>query len=104
MGLSPLIDKLIEAFQVLPGVGPKGAQRMVLHLLQKDRAGASALAAVLALGLLACQPATKDDVEAIQATQAEILKKLTDMEAAQKKLVAAAPARQGPPVEDFGKV
>lgn len=63
-----------------------------------------ALAAVLALGLLACQPATKDDVEAIQATQAEILKKLTDMEAAQKKLAAAAPARQGPPVEDFGKV
>jgi recombination protein RecR len=47
MGLSPLIDRLIEAFQVLPGVGPKGAQRMVLHLLQKDRAGASALAVVL---------------------------------------------------------
>ena len=47
MGISPLIDKLIEAFQVLPGVGPKGAQRMVLHLLQRDRAGAQKLAAVL---------------------------------------------------------
>ena len=47
MGLSPLIDKLIEAFQVLPGVGPKGAQRMVLHLLQRDRNGASTLATVL---------------------------------------------------------
>ncbi|MDH3641594.1 MAG: recombination mediator RecR [Gammaproteobacteria bacterium] len=47
MGISPLIDKLIEAFQVLPGVGPKGAQRMVLHLLQRDRAGAQKLAAAL---------------------------------------------------------
>ncbi len=48
MGISPLIDKLIEAFQVLPGVGPRGAQRMALHLLQRDRAGANALAGVLA--------------------------------------------------------
>lgn len=47
MGISPLIDRLIEAFQVLPGVGPKGAQRMVLHLLQRDRAGAGNLARVL---------------------------------------------------------
>jgi len=48
MGVSPLIDRLIEAFQVLPGVGPKGAQRMVLHLLQHNRTGGSALAALLA--------------------------------------------------------
>ncbi len=47
MGLSPLIDQLIEAFQVLPGVGPKGAQRMALYLLQRDRAGASVLSSVL---------------------------------------------------------
>jgi recombination protein RecR len=48
MGLSPLIDKLIEAFQILPGVGPKGAQRMALHVLQRDRAGANVLASALA--------------------------------------------------------
>jgi recombination protein RecR len=48
MGISPLIDRLIEAFQVLPGVGPKGAQRMVLHLLQHNRAGGSQLAEALA--------------------------------------------------------
>ncbi|MFP6814231.1 MAG: recombination mediator RecR [Pseudomonadales bacterium] len=48
MGVSPLIDKLIEAFQILPGVGPKGAQRMALHVLQRDRAGASVLAGALA--------------------------------------------------------
>ncbi len=47
MGISPLIDRLIEAFQVLPGVGPKGAQRMELHLLQRDRDGARALSNVL---------------------------------------------------------
>lgn len=47
MGISPLIDRLIEAFQILPGVGPKGAQRMVLHLLQRDRDGAARLAEAL---------------------------------------------------------
>jgi recombination protein RecR len=47
MGISPLVDRLIEAFQILPGVGPKGAQRMVLHLLQRDRDGASRLAQTL---------------------------------------------------------
>ena len=47
MGISPLIDRLIGAFQVLPGVGPKGAQRMVLHLLQRDRDGARQLAEAL---------------------------------------------------------
>ncbi|MFU8816444.1 MAG: recombination mediator RecR [Pseudomonadales bacterium] len=48
MAMSPVIDRLIEAFQVLPGVGPKGAQRMVLYLLQRNRAGGSHLAQVLA--------------------------------------------------------
>lgn len=48
MGISPLIDRLIEAFQVLPGVGPKGAQRMTLQILQHNRVGGGALAATLA--------------------------------------------------------
>ncbi|MGD8416288.1 MAG: recombination mediator RecR [Pseudomonadales bacterium] len=47
MGVSPLVDRLIEAFQVLPGVGPKGAQRMVLHLLQHNREGGRHLAELL---------------------------------------------------------
>lgn len=47
MGISPLVDRLIEAFQILPGVGPKGAQRMVLHMLQRDRDGAARLAETL---------------------------------------------------------
>jgi len=48
MGISPLIDNLVEALQILPGVGPKGAQRMALHLLQHNREGGKRLAAVLA--------------------------------------------------------
>ncbi|MCG8668555.1 MAG: recombination mediator RecR [Pseudomonadales bacterium] len=44
---SPLIDELIEALRCLPGVGPKSAQRMALHLLERDREGASTLAQAL---------------------------------------------------------
>ncbi len=43
-----VINRLTEAFRVLPGVGPKTAQRMVLHLLQRDRDGGRRLAGVLA--------------------------------------------------------
>lgn len=44
---SPLIDELIAALRVLPGVGPKSAQRMAFHLLERNRAGASNLAHAL---------------------------------------------------------
>jgi recombination protein RecR len=43
-----LIEHLIDAFRCLPGVGRKSAQRMVWHLLERDRAGGQQLAAVLA--------------------------------------------------------
>ncbi|NEX61801.1 recombination mediator RecR [Noviherbaspirillum galbum] len=38
---------LTEALRRLPGVGPKSAQRMVYHLLQHDREGASMLGRAL---------------------------------------------------------
>jgi len=41
---SPLIDELMSALRCLPGVGPKSAQRMALHLLERDRPGAERLA------------------------------------------------------------
>ncbi|MAN50689.1 MULTISPECIES: recombination mediator RecR [Marinimicrobium] len=41
---SPLIDELISSLRCLPGVGPKSAQRMVLHLLEHNRDGAARLA------------------------------------------------------------
>lgn len=44
----PLIDELIDALRCLPGVGPKSAQRMALHLLERDRAGAERLSAAVA--------------------------------------------------------
>lgn len=45
---SPLIDELMSALRCLPGVGPKSAQRMALHLLERDREGAGRLAQSLA--------------------------------------------------------
>jgi len=41
------LDRLIEALRVLPGVGPRSAQRMAYHLIQHDRSGAEALAQAL---------------------------------------------------------
>lgn len=47
MSFSPLINRLIEDLRCLPGVGPKSAQRMAFHLLERDREGAQRLAASL---------------------------------------------------------
>ncbi len=43
-----LITELTEHLCCLPGVGPKSAQRMALHLLERDRGGGERLAATLA--------------------------------------------------------
>ena len=39
MQSSPLLEHLIENLRCLPGVGPKSAQRMAYHLLQRNRSG-----------------------------------------------------------------
>ncbi|MGX2950040.1 recombination mediator RecR [Ursidibacter sp. B-7004-1] len=39
MQISPLLENLIESLRTLPGVGPKSAQRMAYHLLQRNRNG-----------------------------------------------------------------
>ena len=44
---TPLIGQLIEALRCLPGVGPKSAQRMAYHMLERDREGARQLSEVL---------------------------------------------------------
>lgn len=41
------LDALITALRCLPGVGPRSAQRMAYHLLQRDREGAKVLARAL---------------------------------------------------------
>src|SRR5690606_41408449 len=43
----PLIDQLVEAFRILPGVGQKTAQRMAYHVLERGRDGGRRLAEVL---------------------------------------------------------
>ncbi|MCV2402651.1 recombination mediator RecR [Marinomonas sp. C2222] len=44
---SPLIKELIESLRCLPGVGPRSAQKMALHLLERDFQGADKLADAL---------------------------------------------------------
>ena len=44
----PLIEQLLQALRCLPGVGARTAQRMAVHLLERDRTGGERLAAVLA--------------------------------------------------------
>lgn len=41
---SPLLEQLIDALRVLPGVGPKSAQRMAYHVLAREREGGQRLA------------------------------------------------------------
>ena len=43
-----LLEQLIEAFRVLPGVGQKTAQRMAYHVLEREREGGQRLADALA--------------------------------------------------------
>jgi recombination protein RecR len=44
---SPLVQRLIDSFTVLPGVGPRSAQRMTYWLLERNREGGARLAAAL---------------------------------------------------------
>jgi len=44
---SNAIEALKEALRALPGVGPKNAQRMAFHLMERDREGARAIAKAL---------------------------------------------------------
>lgn len=48
MAFSPLIMQLITQLRCLPGVGPKSAQRMAFHLLERARADGLALAKTMA--------------------------------------------------------
>lgn len=64
----PSLGELTELLRRLPGVGPKSAQRMALHLLQKDRDGAERLghallkAARMTRQCLRCNGFTEDDI------------------------------------------
>ena len=51
MAASPLLNQLMTALRCLPGVGTKSAQRMALHLLERDRIGAGRLVETLRMAL-----------------------------------------------------
>ena len=47
MAISSAIESLISALKALPGVGPKNAQRMAFHLMERNREGAKDIADAL---------------------------------------------------------
>ncbi|MES2998333.1 MAG: recombination mediator RecR [Pseudomonadota bacterium] len=47
MAFSPLITQLITHLRCLPGIGPKSAQRMAFHLLERARSEGLALAKII---------------------------------------------------------
>jgi recombination protein RecR len=67
MSEDSLLNSLIDSLRCLPGVGPKSAQRMAFHVLQRDRAGGARLAAVMAEAVQSighcrlCRTLTEDD-------------------------------------------
>lgn len=75
MNSSPLIDQLIEAFRCLPGVGPKSAQRMTLHLLERNRTGGQKLSESLTVAInevgncVRCRTLTEEDTCRICASR-----------------------------------
>jgi len=47
----PLLNQLVDSLRCLPGVGPKSAQRMAFHLLQRNRDGGLRMAELLRLSM-----------------------------------------------------
>lgn len=71
MQTSPLLENLMEALRALPGVGPKSAQRMAYHLLQRNRLGGVSLAKAISEAMehighcKSCRTFTEDEECAI---------------------------------------
>ena len=67
MQISPLLENLIESLRALPGVGPKSAQRMAYHLLQRNRSGGVNLSKALSEAMThighcrSCRTFTEED-------------------------------------------
>jgi recombination protein RecR len=59
MSTPSALEELIEALRCLPGVGPKSAQRMAYHLLQRDQRGAQRLGQALEHAVAALRPCAR---------------------------------------------
>ncbi|KGM57116.1 recombination protein RecR [Lysobacter arseniciresistens ZS79] len=83
---SPLLEQLVEAFRVLPGVGQKSAQRMAYHVLERERAGGRRLADALAAAVekighcARCRDFSEDEVCATCASAARDVHQLCVVE------------------------
>ena len=68
MSLPSRLEELIESLRCLPGVGPKSAQRMAYHLLQRDPRGGERLSQAIDLALKTlrrcdrCNTFTEDEI------------------------------------------
>ncbi|MBT8131109.1 MAG: recombination mediator RecR [Gammaproteobacteria bacterium] len=68
MFFSPKLQQLIDALRCLPGVGPKTAQRMAFHLLERGRDGAAHIAQSISAALehighcQKCRMLTEDEI------------------------------------------
>jgi recombination protein RecR len=88
-----LLEQLIEAFRILPGVGQKTAQRMAYHVLERDREGGARLSNALAeaverVGHCArCRDFSETDVCAICASAARDAHLLCAVESPADRLV-----------------
>lgn len=75
MKQSGSLAQLMQALRCLPGVGPKSAQRMSFHLLQRDRPGAEALARALLAAIekighcKECRTLSEEEICAICSSQ-----------------------------------
>ena len=64
---SSLFSELVDALRVLPGVGPRSAQRMAYYLLHRDSAGAKRLSVALSTAVenirhcVSCNTYTEDE-------------------------------------------
>ena len=71
MSERPLLGQLIDALRCLPGVGPKSAQRIAFHLLERDREGGARLARIMADAMIRirrcrrCRTLTEQDLCAL---------------------------------------
>jgi recombination protein RecR len=54
-----LLNQLIDALRCLPGVGPKSAQRIAFHLLERDREGGTRLARIMSEAMERIQRCTR---------------------------------------------
>jgi recombination protein RecR len=87
-----LLEQLIEAFRVLPGVGQKTAQRMAYHVLERERDGGRRLSEVLASAIarighcVRCRDFSEAETCAICASAARDARQLCAVESPADRL------------------